>query len=205
LQPSPEGRPPPARSLFRCPESHDGKLASGSSGKRRLHAGQADGRFPNLIDLLTCYCRRGGLGLRSPFRISPSPLKAAACSSFQTVSLAQPIKTGSSSVQPTLCPHGQSCAAEIAEKERLCECKWCFCRSADWAVHAPVALLDAKAETPTRRGWITTDVPILRIDHLSTQGTLLGVWRVSLAAVSGMRWWENWRPALEELRAILSP
>jgi hypothetical protein len=35
--------------------------------------------------------------------------------------------------------------------------------------------MDAQAETAVRRVSITKDVPILRIDHVSIQGKLLGV------------------------------
>jgi hypothetical protein len=52
-----------------------------------------------------------------------------------------------------------------------------FPRCADRAVHDPVAPLDAQGETIGHGVWITKDVPILRIDHVSIQGKLLGVWQ----------------------------
>ena len=39
------------------------------------------------------------------------------------------------------------------------------------------ALPDAQAETADHRVSITKDVPILRIDHFSIKGKLLGVWQ----------------------------
>jgi hypothetical protein len=52
-----------------------------------------------------------------------------------------------------------------------------FLRSAYRAVHDPAAPLDAQAETTDHRVSITKDVPVLRIDHISTKSPLLGVWR----------------------------
>jgi hypothetical protein len=37
------------------------------------------------------------------------------------------------------------------------------------------------------RIWITNDSTVLRIDRISGQGTLLGLWQAILAAVSWMR------------------
>lgn len=52
-----------------------------------------------------------------------------------------------------------------------------FPRSADRAVHDPAAPLEAQGEATDHRVWITKDVPILRIDHVSNKGKLLGVWQ----------------------------
>jgi hypothetical protein len=49
--------------------------------------------------------------------------------------------------------------------------------SADRAVHNPAAPLDAQGETADHGVWITKDVPIMRIDHVSIKGKLLGVWQ----------------------------
>ena len=49
--------------------------------------------------------------------------------------------------------------------------------SADRAVHNPAARLDAQGETTGHGVWITTDVPELRTDHVSTKGKLRGVWQ----------------------------
>jgi hypothetical protein len=49
----------------------------------------------------------------------------------------------------------------------------------DCALHDSVAPQDAQAETTARRIRITNDVPILRIDHISIETMLLGVWQVS--------------------------
>lgn len=47
------------------------------------------------------------------------------------------------------------------------------------------APLDAQ-ETTDRRVSVTKDVPVLRIDHISTESALLGVWRGKpLRAVGG--------------------
>jgi hypothetical protein len=50
-----------------------------------------------------------------------------------------------------------------------------FPRSADRAVHDPAAPLEAQGETTDHGVWITKDVPILWIDHISTESPLLGV------------------------------
>jgi hypothetical protein len=50
-----------------------------------------------------------------------------------------------------------------------------FLRSADRAVLDPPAPMDAQAEPAVRRGSIAKDVPVLRIDHVSTKGKLFGV------------------------------
>jgi hypothetical protein len=52
-----------------------------------------------------------------------------------------------------------------------------FLRSAYRARHDPTPPLDAQAETTAQRVSITTDVPILRIDHIEIKGILLGVWQ----------------------------
>jgi hypothetical protein len=49
----------------------------------------------------------------------------------------------------------------------------------DCALHDSAAPQDAQAETTARRIRITNDVPILRIDHISIETMLLGVWQVS--------------------------
>jgi hypothetical protein len=55
-----------------------------------------------------------------------------------------------------------------------------FFRSPDCTIHDPAALQDAQAESTDRPIRITKDVPSLRLDHISAQGMLLGVWQVSL-------------------------
>jgi hypothetical protein len=50
-------------------------------------------------------------------------------------------------------------------------------RSADRAVHGPAAQLDAQVEATDCGVSITKDVPVLRIDHVSIKGKLLGVWQ----------------------------
>jgi hypothetical protein len=52
-----------------------------------------------------------------------------------------------------------------------------FPRSAYRPLHRPAASLDAQAETTGCWVSITKDVPILRIDHISIKGMLLGVWQ----------------------------
>jgi hypothetical protein len=68
--------------------------------------------------------------------------------------------------------------AGLAKKGRFHERNWLFFRSADSAVHDPAAPRDAQAETTYRRIWITKDVPVLWIDHISIKAVLLGVWQV---------------------------
>ena len=74
--------------------------------------------------------------------------------------------------------------AELAEKGRFHERNQYFTRSADRALHDRAASQDAEAETTTSRGSITKDLPILRIDHISTKSPLLGVWRSQLLKAS---------------------
>ena len=51
------------------------------------------------------------------------------------------------------------------------------CSTADGAVHDPAASVDAQVETTGRGIWITKDVSELRIDYVSAESPLLGVWR----------------------------
>jgi hypothetical protein len=55
------------------------------------------------------------------------------------------------------------------------ECHQYFLRTACPALHDPTAPPDAQAETTGRGVWITKNVPILRIDYVSTKGKLLGM------------------------------
>jgi hypothetical protein len=52
-------------------------------------------------------------------------------------------------------------------------------RSPDRAGHDPAAPRDAQAETTDRRVRNTKDVSVLRIDHISIEGMLLGVRQAS--------------------------
>jgi len=56
---------------------------------------------------------------------------------------------------------------------------WYFFRSACCAIRDLLLYKILQAETTDRRVRITKDVPVLRIDHISIQGMLLGVWHVS--------------------------
>jgi hypothetical protein len=67
--------------------------------------------------------------------------------------------------------------AGLAKIRSLYERDRHFPRSADRAVHDPAAPLDAQGEPSGHGVWITKDVPILRIDHVSSKGKLLGVWQ----------------------------
>jgi hypothetical protein len=67
--------------------------------------------------------------------------------------------------------------AELAKEGHFYERSQYFPRSADRAVHDPAAPLDAQVETTDCGVSITKDVPILRIDHVSIKGKLLGVWQ----------------------------
>ncbi len=67
--------------------------------------------------------------------------------------------------------------AGLAKKGRFDEHSQYFPRSAYRAVHDPAAPLDSQAETTGRGVWITEDVSVLRIDHVSIKGKLLGVWQ----------------------------
>jgi hypothetical protein len=67
--------------------------------------------------------------------------------------------------------------AELARKGRFYARNQNFLRSADRALHDPAASLDAQTETTDHRVSITKDVPILRIDHISTKSPLPRVWR----------------------------
>jgi hypothetical protein len=71
-----------------------------------------------------------------------------------------------------------------AEEEHAYERNYYFLRSPDCAVHDSAPLPDVQAETADRRPIrITKNVPILRLDHISTESALLGVWQVSLIAM----------------------
>jgi hypothetical protein len=47
------------------------------------------------------------------------------------------------------------------------------------SIHDPAGPQNPQAETTGRRVSITKNVPILRIDHASIKGKLLGVWQIS--------------------------
>jgi len=70
--------------------------------------------------------------------------------------------------------------AELAEKSRLYERNQHFLGAACHAVHDPAALQDAQVETAGCRIRNSKNVPVLRVDHISIEGMLLGVWQVSL-------------------------
>jgi len=67
--------------------------------------------------------------------------------------------------------------ARTRQERSLYERNQHFLRSADRAVHNPAARLGAQGETTGHGVWITKDVPIMRIDHVSIKGKLLGVWQ----------------------------
>lgn len=73
------------------------------------------------------------------------------------------------------CP--SSCGAALCKKGRFYERSQYFVRSADRGVHNPAAPVDAQAETTSRPVGVAEDVRIMRIDHVSIQGKLHGVWR----------------------------
>ena len=72
---------------------------------------------------------------------------------------------------------GQWLEAELAQKGRIYDRNQYLFRSADRDLNDSAAHLDAQAETTDHRVSITKDVPLLRIDHISTQSSLPGVWR----------------------------
>jgi hypothetical protein len=82
-----------------------------------------------------------------------------------------------SEIQRTITIGSRALDAEIAEQEPVCERNYYFGRSAYRAVRDSGVLQDAQATTG-RRVRITKDVPVLRIDHISIKGMLLGVWPV---------------------------
>jgi hypothetical protein len=65
----------------------------------------------------------------------------------------------------------------LAKRGRSYERNRHFFGSSDCAFCYLAAPADASAETTDRRVRITTDVPGLRIDHVSAKGKLLGVWQ----------------------------
>jgi hypothetical protein len=67
--------------------------------------------------------------------------------------------------------------AELAKERSRYERHQHCLRSALRAVYDPAAPLDTEAETAVSRVSITKDVSVLRTDHVSIQGTLLGVWQ----------------------------
>jgi hypothetical protein len=72
----------------------------------------------------------------------------------------------------------RSCAVDrkLTTGGRFYECHQYLHRSAYRGVHDCAPPLDAQAKTPSRGVWISKDVPILRIDHVSIKGMLPGVW-----------------------------
>jgi hypothetical protein len=90
-----------------------------------------------------------------------------------------------SGAQQAACPRANrrtsecSCAvdAELGKKGHFNESNqyrfWYVYRAPD----DPAGPLDAQAETTDRWGSITKDVPLLRIDHVTIKGKLLGVWQ----------------------------
>jgi hypothetical protein len=76
--------------------------------------------------------------------------------------------------------------AELAKKGRFHERNQYFLRTADRAAYAPAALLDAEAETAASRVSITEDVPLLRIDNLTTKSSLLRVRRSQFPKAGGV-------------------
>jgi hypothetical protein len=63
-----------------------------------------------------------------------------------------------------------------AKKGRFYERNQCFLRIACRALYDLAGPLDAQAETADYRVSITKDVPGLRIDYVSIEGKLLGMW-----------------------------
>ena len=67
--------------------------------------------------------------------------------------------------------------AGLAKKGPLYGRNQYFPWSADRAVHDPAAPVDAQVETTGCGMWITKDLSELRIDYVSAESPLLGVWR----------------------------
>jgi hypothetical protein len=67
--------------------------------------------------------------------------------------------------------------AELARKGRRDERNQYFVRSAFRAFRDPAAPLEAQAEITEHRVSIAKNVPVLRIDHISAQSSMPGVWR----------------------------
>jgi hypothetical protein len=67
--------------------------------------------------------------------------------------------------------------AELARKGRFYERNQYLLRSADRAVLDPAAPVEAQDEATEHRLSIAKDVPVLRIDHVSPESALPGVWR----------------------------
>jgi hypothetical protein len=68
--------------------------------------------------------------------------------------------------------------AELGKKARLCEPNQHCSRHASCPAACPPSLQDAQAQTTDRAVWNTNHVPVLRIDHISIEGILYGVWQV---------------------------
>jgi len=64
------------------------------------------------------------------------------------------------------------------QEDHVYERNQLFFWSADCAVHYPAAAQDAQADSTHCRIRITKDVPVLRIDHISIKGKLLGMRQV---------------------------
>jgi hypothetical protein len=63
--------------------------------------------------------------------------------------------------------------------ERVYERNECFCRSVDRDIRDTSALQDSQTKGTYRHVRIAEDVPGLRINHISTENMLLGVWKVA--------------------------
>jgi hypothetical protein len=68
-------------------------------------------------------------------------------------------------------PFGAALARKVAYERNQY-----FLRCAYRAFHDPPAPLDAQGETTNRRVRNTKNVPVLRVDHISTKPSLLGMW-----------------------------
>ena len=67
--------------------------------------------------------------------------------------------------------------AGLVKNGRFYERNQYLLRSAYRGVYDPAAPLDAKDDTTAYRGSVTKDVSFLRIDHVSIEGELPGVWQ----------------------------
>jgi hypothetical protein len=90
-------------------------------------------------------------------------------------------------MNPSLIRYTQVGSGIAEQEDHVYERNQLFFRTADRPVHDAAAPRDAQAETTDRRIRITNDAPVMRVDHASVKGMLLGVrqvpYRVSVTPI----------------------
>jgi hypothetical protein len=98
--------------------------------------------------------------------------------------------------------------ARLAQKGRVYDRNQSLFRFADRDLNDSAAHLDAQAETTDHRVSIAKDVSVLRIDHISTQSSLPGVWRgqhlkTVIVGVEINRCWVRQRTNMKNIKFVV--